>query len=160
MSRPVFADRSTIEDLAEVLQDGIDGYREAAEKLKDGSRPDLVSNMMHYADRRAALKDELERFAEERDLQHPDGDDIGDTSGSTRAAAHRAWMSLKDALSGSDPDGVLDAAVQGEEYAVSTYVEALDRDLSPELRKVLERQLDQVNTGRIEMKILRRPDRY
>ena len=50
-------------------------------------------------------------------------------------------MAVKDALAGSDdPSGVLDAAEQGEDHAKSEYEKALDTELSPTLRTVVERQ--------------------
>ena len=56
-------------------------------------------------------------------------------------AVHRGWMSVKDVLAGTgDPEGVLDAAEQGEDHAKSDYAEALEADISPELRTVVERQ--------------------
>ena len=49
-------------------------------------------------------------------------------------------MSVKDALSGSDPSDVLDAAEQGEDHAVKQYEKALEPDISPALRALVARQ--------------------
>ena len=57
------------------------------------------------------------------------GDHI-EESGSVAPTLHRGWMSLKDALAGSSPDGVLDAAEQGEDHAIKEYDKALDSDFS------------------------------
>ena len=87
-------------------------------------------------------------------LQRPDyGDDV-DEGGSTLAAVHRGWLSLKDALTGDKPSGVLDAAVQGEDHTVSEYEKALKGDLSEGFRKVLERQHGEIVAARDEVKAL------
>jgi uncharacterized protein (TIGR02284 family) len=64
-------------------------------------------------------------------------------------------MAVKDALSGSDPDGVLDAAEQGEDHTVSEYSEALEDDVSPMLEEVLRRQMAAVQAAHDQVKALR-----
>ena len=71
------------------------------------------------------------------------------------ATLHRGWMSLKDALTGSSPSGVLDAAEQGEDHAVKEYDKALGSELSPELRAVVERQSAEVRAAHDEVRSLR-----
>ena len=82
------------------------------------------------------------------------GDDA-DESGSLAGKLHRGWLSLKDALSGSDPHGVLDAAEQGEDHAVGEYDKALKEDISAPLRAVVERQAVGVRAGHDEVRALR-----
>jgi uncharacterized protein (TIGR02284 family) len=83
------------------------------------------------------------------------GDKITE-SGSAAAALHRGWMALKDALSGSDAQGVLDAAEQGEDHAVSEYERALDNtEISIDLRNVIERQYAAVQAAHDEVRSLR-----
>ncbi len=83
----------------------------------------------------------------------------GDTiteSGTAAAALHRGWMALKDAISGSDPEGVLDVAEQGEDHAVSEYQKALDNtEISTQLRSVIERQFAAVKSAHDEVSSLR-----
>jgi uncharacterized protein (TIGR02284 family) len=81
------------------------------------------------------------------------GDAI-EESGTAAAAVHRGWIALKDALTGSDPEAVLRAALQGEEHAVREYEKALDEDLSPPLREVVTRQLEQIRAARDQVKVL------
>jgi uncharacterized protein (TIGR02284 family) len=76
--------------------------------------------------------------------------------GSASAALHRGWMSLKDAISGSDPDGILDAAEQGEDHAKEAYEKALkDDDLAPQARTVVQRQYDDIKSAHDRVKALR-----
>ncbi len=141
-------DKDVTENVIEILEDGKAGFADAAEKLKDSSRPDLVARFAQYATQRAQFSQELESMAATY------GDDV-DESGSARAVMHRAWMAVKDTLSGSDPDGVLDAAEQGEDYAIKAYEDALKHDISANLRTVLERQFTAVKTAHDEVKALR-----
>ena len=57
---------------------------------------------------------------------------------------HRGWMSIRDAVAGADPDGVLDVAEQGEDHAKAEYRTALESDISAHLRQVVERQQREV----------------
>ena len=54
------------------------------------------------------------------------GDDA-EESGRVAAAVAPCWMTLKDALSGDNPQGVVDAAAQGDAHALSEYQESLDK---------------------------------
>ena len=141
-------DSRVTKDLMQTLEDGKDGFTRAADKLAESDRPDLSTKMRAYADQRAAFSTELETLAATY------GDDI-DESGSVAGAIHRGWMSVKDAISGSDPDGVLDAAEQGEDHAVSEYEDALGKDISPELREVVQRQFTGVKQAHDEVRALR-----
>ncbi len=148
--RPTMSnDRRVTKDIIETLEDGKDGFARAAEKLADTDRSDLSTKMRKYSDQRGTFSAELEKMAENY------GDDI-DESGSVSAAVHRGWMTVKDALAGADPEGVLDAAEQGEDHAVSEYEDALkDDDISPDLRSVLERQFADIKQAHNEIKALR-----
>jgi uncharacterized protein (TIGR02284 family) len=64
-------------------------------------------------------------------------------------------MGLKDALTGSDPKGVLDAAEQGEDHAVKQFDKALKADLSAALRTVVERQRAAVKAAHDTVRALR-----
>ena len=82
------------------------------------------------------------------------GDEIRE-SGSLAGTLHRGWMSLKDALAGSSPEGVLDAAEQGEDHAVKEYEKALQSDISPELRDLVARQATAVRAAHDEVRSFR-----
>lgn len=140
-------DEDVTKELVETLEDGRKGYEQSAEKLKDSSTPEIAADMTRLGDQRRQMSTELRRMAGSY------GDTI-DESGSATAAVHRTWIALKDALSGDDPTAVLRAAVQGEEHAISEYQKALDQDLSPSLREVVSRQLDQIRTARDEVQAM------
>lgn len=140
-------DATVTKDLIETLEDGRAGFAKGAEKL-DGSDTELAASFRRLSEQRASFLTEL------RELARSYGDHI-EESGSVAATLHRGWMSLKDALTGSSPTGVLDAAEQGEDHAVKEYDKALGSDLSPELRAVVERQSAAVRTAHDEVRSLR-----
>lgn len=142
-------DEQIARDLIETLEDGKKGFADAADKLAESNRPDLVSTFRKYSSQRGDFAAELKNMAG----QH--GDKIME-SGSAAGALHRGWMAVKDALSGSDPEGVLDAAEQGEDHAVAEYERALDNmEISIDLRNVIERQYAAVQAAHDEVRNLR-----
>ena len=141
-------DKNVASDLMKTLEDGKEGFAKAAGLLEKDS-PELCATFLRLSQQRSSFYDELHKMAKDY------GDPI-EESGTIAAAFPRGWMALKDAVSGSDPAGVLDAAVQGEEHAVKTYETALESsDLSSGLRLVLARQMDDVSKAYIEVKELR-----
>ncbi len=142
-------DKNVTEDLIQTLEDGREGFAKGAEKLEDSDATTGVQIFRDLSEQRARFSGELRTLATEY------GDQI-EESGSITGALHRGWMSLKDALAGSDPDGVYDAAEQGEDHAVSEYQKALDdSDISPRLRTVVERQFVEVQQAHDRVRSLR-----
>ena len=130
-------DEATTKDLIQTLEDGKEGFAKGAEKLEKTDSPELAATFRRLSTQREGFARELQ------DLAHTYGDDAPER-GSVAGTVHRGWLTLKDALSGSDPDGVLDAAEQGEDHAVKEFDKALEADISPGLRAVVERQATQV----------------
>jgi len=141
-------DAKAAKELVETLKDGEKGYASAAEKLRDSDRPEWATTMERLSQQRAGFWREIV------DMGHEYGDDV-DESGSVAAAVHRGWLSLKDAVSGDDPDAVLSAAETGEDHAVSEYEDALKQDLSAGFREVVVRQQADVLAARTELKALK-----
>ncbi|WP_254126740.1 PA2169 family four-helix-bundle protein [Aquihabitans sp. G128] len=134
-------------ELIETLQDGSDGFTSAAEKLDKDGETELASSFRELGAQRSKLITELQAIAASY------GDQISD-SGSVAAKVHRGWMAVKDAIAGSDPDGVLDAAAQGEDHAVAEFEKALDADISPEFKAQLQPMAQQVRGARDQIKSL------
>ena len=141
-------DASVTKDLLQTLEDGRAGFEKGAEKLDSTDAPELAPTFRQYSQQRAAFATELRSLAQQY------GDQL-DSDGSLAGTLHRGWLSLKDALAGSKPDGVLDAAEQGEDHAVSEYEKALDADISPELRAVVQRQLTEIRAAHDDVNALR-----
>ena len=141
-------DAAVTRDLLETIEDGKEGFAKGAEKLADSDRPELAATFRELSEQRAKFASELQGMAQAY------GDDIRE-SGSLAGVQHRGWMSLKDALAGTDPEGVLDVAEQGEDHAVSVYETALAQDISGDLRAVVERQFTEVRAAHNRVRSLR-----
>lgn len=133
-------DEQVANDLIQTLDDGEEGFAKVAEKLTDSDSPELVSTFEGFSRQRATFGAEL------RSIAATYGDKIPET-GSVAGALHRGWLSLRDALSGSDAKGVLAAAEQGEDHAVKAYDKAMASDISVGLRTVVERQQVEVRAA-------------
>ena len=140
-------DAKAAKELVETLKDGERGFAAAAEKLRDGERPEWATTLQRLSEQREGFRREI------IDLGHEYGDDV-DKSGTVAASLHRGWISLKDALTGDDADAVLKAAATGEDHAVSEYEDALAMDLSAGFREVVVRQQAAVVAARDEVKAL------
>lgn len=141
-------DAKVTKDLIETLEDGREGFTKGAAKLADSDRPDYAATFRELAAQRARFATEL------RDLAAQYGDQI-DEDGSMLGSLHRGWMAIKDAIAGDDPQGVLDAAEQGEDHAKKEYRNALDADVSPHLRTVIERQAREIQASHDTVKAMR-----
>lgn len=141
-------DEKITRDLIQTLEDGMQGFAKGAERLADSDRADLSTKFREYSVQREGFASELKTIAAQY------GDQI-DEDGTVAGAAHRGWMAFKDMFAGSDPDGVLDVAEQGEDHAVSEFQKALDDDISAGLRAVVERQFAAIQSAHDDVRALR-----
>lgn len=133
-------DESIATDLIQTLENGKEGFDQAADKLDDSDRPDVAAKFREFAQQRAAMSDELKAIAGAY------GDDV-DQRSTVPGALHRGWIAVKDALTGDSAEAVIGAAETGEDHAVKQYREALDADISPEFRPLVARQLASVQAA-------------
>lgn len=140
-------DKSVTEDLMKTLENGNEGFEKAA-SLLENEAPHISAQFKTFAKERSAHYNELKELAKDY------GDDVQE-SGSIAAALHRGWMSIKDAVTGDDPKGVLEAAEQGEDHTVKAYEKALEADLSSGLRLVVARQFTDVQATHDKVRDLR-----
>lgn len=140
-------DNHVAKELVETLKDGERGFSSAADKLRDGDHPEWSTTLQRLSEQRAGFHREIVA------LGHDYGEDV-DESGTVAGTVHRGWISLKDALTGDDPSGVLKAALTGEDHAVNEYENALQQDLSAGFREVVSRQHAAVVAARDEVKAL------
>ena len=124
-------DIGVLKDLVETLDNGKKGFADAADKLEGDGKPELAQQFRSYS-----------------------GETV-DTGGTLPGAVHRGWMAVKDAIHGSSPEGVLDAAEQGEDHAVSEFKDALDKDLSPDVAAAVNRQYVEVRATHDAVRSLR-----
>lgn len=134
-----------LHELAATCRDGEAGFRQAAERIAD---PAVRKQLVVHAHRRAGLGAEL--IAE---IQRLGGDP--ETTGHLAGALHRGWIGLKSALAGRGDMAVLAEVTRGEEFALQEYTAACRKPLPPETRKVLIRQLQDVEAAAAEIGTLR-----
>ena len=131
-------DTNVLNGLIETTLDSIDGYRRSAEEASNSS---FASEFRARAAEReqvvATLREEVRRQG-----GTPEDD------GSVLAAAHRAFLTLRDKVTGSDDHAVIAEVDRGESYLNAKWEAALKDDrLSPETRDVIGRCYDSVRAG-------------
>jgi uncharacterized protein (TIGR02284 family) len=136
---------STINNLIETLKDGQEGFRQAAEAVKD---PQLKSLFSSYSQQRARFATELENKVSELG-------ETPETSSSAPGAVHRAWINLKSVMTSGDDAAILSEAERGEDVAVKEFKEAMDDELSAPLRDVVSKQYREVQNAHDRIKMLR-----
>jgi uncharacterized protein (TIGR02284 family) len=137
--------RDILQDLIETNRDGQNGYREAAEHIKD---PEIRSFFQEQSLERARFAGELE------DLIREFGESNPDRSGSVAGTLHRKWIDAKSALGGSDHT-ILESAEQGEDSAKKAYEKALSASLPANVIEVVGRQAESVRAAHDHVKMVR-----
>lgn len=139
---------STLNSLIETLKDGQEGFRQAAEAVKDSTLKSLFSE---YSLQRAKFAGELQN-----EVIRSLGDSKPEETSSVSGALHRAWINLKSALTSGDDHAILAECERGEDSAISEYRKAIeDENLSSPLRDVVSRQYTEVKAAHDRVKALR-----
>ena len=130
---------STLNTLIATTIDSITGYEDSATNI-DNERFRQI--FRERANERQRVVEDLR--AEVRRLGGNPEDD-----GSVLAAAHRAFLTLRDKVTGSDDAAVIAEVDHGESYLNGKWEAALgDGGLSPETRSLIQQQYDSVREGR------------
>ena len=137
---------STINSLIETLKDGQEGFRQAAEAVKD---PSLKSLFNQFSLQRARFAGELQSEAVRLGESNPE------TDSSTSGALHRTWINIKSAVTSGDDHAILAECERGEDSAVKEYQEAIDENVSAPVGDVIVRQFREVKQAHDQIKNLR-----
>lgn len=140
-------DISVLNNLIEVTLDSVDGYRSAAE---DATNSRFASEFRDRANDREQvvnrLQDEVRRLGGEPE-----------DSSSILASAHRAFMDLRDKVTGTNDKAVLDEVDRGESYLDDRWQKAMkDDQLSPEARSAISQCYSSIRSGHEQMEMLNR----
>lgn len=138
---------TTVKDLIQTLEDGRKGFADASDRLAEDGNAQLAGRFREFSDQRLRFAAELRETSRRAGV-------TTDDDGSLAGALHRGWIKLKDALTGDDPDAVVNAAVTGEDHAVSEFEKALDGELPAELDMVVKQQLTQIRAVRDELQAI------
>lgn len=136
---------SAVESVIRVCRDAEQGFRAAADAVKD---PALKSTFEQYSEQRAGFARQLQNTVESLGFNatHPSG---------LTGTLHGAWMTLKAALTGHSDHAILEETERGEDLSLKTYREALAQNLSSEIRSVIEPQYQQVLAAHQRIRSLR-----
>ena len=137
---------STVNSLIETLKDGQEGFRQAAEAVKDS---ELKSLFAEYSMQRSRFAGELQQQL--RGLGESEPEDSSSVAGSI----HRAWINLKSAVTSGDDHAILAECERGEDSAVDEYKKAMNADLASPLRETVAQQYDKVKLAHDRVRNLR-----
>lgn len=131
-----------VNGLVETTIDSADGYAEAAKDADASRYQDLFQRR---AQERRSIASELQD-----EVRRLGGDPKDD--GTVLAAAHRAFLNLKDAVTKGD-EAVVNEVEAGEDYIKAKYEKALkDTDVEPQTRAVIEKAWASVKEGHDQMR--------
>lgn len=134
-----------LNDLIENCKDGEFGFRSTAEHAHSADLQRLflsrAEECRQAASELQALVLQLGGNAQER--------------GSMAGAAHRGWVAVKGTLAGYSDVRMLEEAERGEDVALERYRDALEQDLPPEVRVVVERQYEGAKRNHAQVRALR-----
>jgi len=148
MSNTTSTTRKTLKNLIQILHDGRDGYRQAADHVNDIRLKDLFEML---AVQRGQFAQELEPF-----LASTGEDNPHEQGGTVSGAVHRGWIDLKSALTKQDAHSILEEVERGEDAAKQAYGDALDeKDLSPDVRPFIEKQSVEILRAHNQVRDLR-----
>ena len=132
-------DISVLNSLIETTIDSVDGYRRSAEEATSSR---FSAEFLDRASERERVVSQLRDRV--RQLGGTPEDD-----GTVLAAAHRAFLSLRDRVTGSDDDSVIAEVDHGESYLNGKWEAALsDERLSAQTRSLVQQLYDSVREGR------------
>jgi uncharacterized protein (TIGR02284 family) len=126
-------DISTLNNLITTCRDGQEGFRTAAEHLKDQQFKTLFEQ---FARERGEIAAELEQLVARRGGEPQ-------REGSLSGTLHRGWMDLRGALTRGD-EQIIAEAERGEDVAKGAFESALAAIDDPDIRTVVDRAYQRV----------------
>ena len=136
-------DVAILNGLIAITIDSADGYREAA---NDAQSDRFRSIFMERADERDDVVEQLSDRVREL------GSDPAN-NGTTLAAAHRVFMNLREAVTGTDDTAIISEVERGEDHIKAKYEDALTENvLSTETMGIVRECFTSVKSGHDQMR--------
>lgn len=135
---------SGVDHLIEICNERKEGYKKAAENVKDFNLKTLFEK---YAQQSFMFSQELLHFTDKNTAK-----DVG-----TRFVADswRVWMDIKAALTSKSESAILEACVTGEDAAIRNYQDVIeDKELPQNIKSIVQKQLNEIRSARIAIKEL------
>lgn len=141
-----------LNDLVQINNDRIEGYRKAIEELK-GTDTDLhnlfTSFITQSTDLKLVLESEISALGGEVE-----------TGTTTSGKIYRAWMDVKSLFTGKDRQAILDTCEFGEDAAQKAYKEAENSDdILLNVQRLITSQKLELKASHDKVKILRDSER-
>lgn len=136
-------DISTLNTLIATTIDSVEGYTEAA-KDSDSGRFGSI-----FTSRASERREVVSRLQQEVVRLGGRAED----DGTMLAGAHRMFLNLKASMTGHDDKAIVNEVEAGEDHIKAKFEDALgDRQLSPEVRQLIEACYASVKAGHDEMR--------
>ena len=127
-----------VEGLIEICKDGQQGYKDAADDIKDDSaNKELTKLLMDYSMQREKFMYELQLI-----VKTFGGD--AELNSSFWGVLHRRWMDIKFGIAGNNSSAILKECLRGEKAAISRYKDVIEADIPESVKKVIYSQLDEI----------------
>ena len=136
---------STLNDLIKTCKDGEEGFLACSEGIKD---PMLKASFTERSLNCDEAADELQEL-----VLSLGGNP--ETQSSLAGTLHRRWVDIKSAITGQDEEAVLNECERGEDVAIRSYKNALEKNLPEYVRIIVERQFAGVRANHDEVKLMR-----
>lgn len=120
---------SVLNNLVETCKDGEQGFRNAADALKNAT---LESKFLGYSQQRGRMAGEFQE-----QVRRLGGDP--ETHGSVSGSMHRGWTNIRSVVSGHDEHAIVAEAERGEDHAKRAYDAALRAPLPASAHTLVER---------------------
>ena len=136
-------DISTLNSLIATTIDSVDGYSEA---VKDSKSARFGSLFTSRASERREIASRLQQKVNRLGGKAED-------DGTVLAGAHRMFLNLKSAVTGQDDKAIINEVEAGEDHIKAKFEDAIaDRELSPQVRQLIETCYVSVKAGHDEMR--------
>ena len=109
------SDKSDLQNLYTRLIDSRDGYEQAMERTDSQQLRTLFTDMIERRTRNAS---QIRTYLAQQGIEM-------DEDGSLLAAAHRGFLSVKDAITGAGDEAVIEEVIRGEETLQDAYDKAI-----------------------------------
>lgn len=146
MTTTTTKDVAVLNTLIATLLDSIDGYQKSAGDIDNQALAEKFNSRAR--ERQSAVAKLQAAVAAAGGTPEDDGTIL--------AGAHRAFLSLKEAVTGRDDKAIVAEVERGEDYLKNKFETALaDADLSPASRSAAEEAWTSVRAGHDEMSALK-----